>query len=86
MRGPPRDSSALLTSAHVICFQLSIPGYREKRKMSTGIPSPALRHTLMLLITPLQTGSVWKFGHPTASLGTSKVLFGNNKSQWSSLG
>ena len=78
-RGRPRGSSAFLTSADVTSFQPSIPGYGERRKIGASIPSPSLRRTPTPPITPRKAGTIWKFGHPAADLGRSKVLFGKNK-------
>lgn len=80
MRGRPRGSSTFLTSADVIYFQPSIPGYGERRKIGVSVPSPSPHRTPMLPITPPQkAGAAWKFGHPVPDLGRSEVLFGNNK-------
>lgn len=52
MWGRPRGSSTFLTSADVIYFQPSIPGYGERRKIGVSVPSPSPHRTPMLPITP----------------------------------
>lgn len=79
VRGRPQGSSASVTSADVIYFHPSIPGYGERRKIGVSIPSPAPHRIPTLPITPQRAGGAWKFGHPAGNLGRGKASFGNNK-------